>query len=280
MKDLQVTHRASARPHGTSPGPRGAHRGRVPWQAKYDALKKQMESMEMEVMEARLIRAAELNGELDDDDSGTVAQRAPKTSGAPRGAPPGVSPAAAPPGAPRTGGEWRLKYERAVREIDFTKKRLQQELEDKLEVEQQGKRQLERRVSGALPRDDPPLPNFLPPSCPPHGPEHPACPCAQLADLQADSEEGQRALQQLKKKCQRLASELQDTKLHLEGQQGRNHDLEKKQRRWGGAGTGTGWWHPPAGWLWEPLAAWFYHFSWDLGTSPAPAWARRFARGR
>lgn len=115
----------------------------------------------MEVMEARLIRAAELNGELDDDDSGTVAQRAPKTSGPPRGAPLECRPPQ-PPGAPRTGGEWRLKYERAVREIDFTKKRLQQELEDKLEVEQQSKRQLERRVSGALPRD-PPLPNFLPP---------------------------------------------------------------------------------------------------------------------
>ncbi|KAJ7309093.1 hypothetical protein JRQ81_008411 [Phrynocephalus forsythii] len=124
-------------------------------QAKYDALKKQMESMEMEVMEARLIRAAELNGETDDDDSG---------------------------------GEWRLKYERAVREIDFTKKRLQQEFEDKLEVEQQGKRQLERK-------------------------------------------ESQRALQTLKKKAHRLAAELQDTKLHLEGQQGRNHELEKKQRR-------------------------------------------------
>lgn len=136
-------------------------------QAKYDALKKQMESMEMEVMEARLIRAAELNGEMDDDDSG---------------------------------GEWRLKYERAVREIDFTKKRLQQEFEDKLEVEQQGKRQLERR----------------------------------LADLQADSEESQRALQTVKKKCQRLTAELQDTKLHLEGQQGRNHELEKKQRRFDG----------------------------------------------
>lgn len=68
----------------------------------------------MEVMEARLIRAAEINGEVDDDD---------------------------------TGGEWRLKYERAVREVDFTKKRLQQEFEDKLEVEQQNKRQLERRVS-------------------------------------------------------------------------------------------------------------------------------------
>ncbi|KAM4700158.1 unconventional myosin-XVIIIa isoform 3-T3 [Discoglossus pictus] len=133
-------------------------------QAKYDALKKQMDSMEVEVMEARLIRAAELNGEMDDDDSG---------------------------------GEWRLKYERSVREIDFTKKRMQQEFEDKLEVEQQGKRQLERR----------------------------------LADLQADNEETQRTLQQLKKKCQRLTAELQDTKLHLEGHQGRNHDLEKKQRR-------------------------------------------------
>ncbi|XP_041437645.1 unconventional myosin-XVIIIa isoform X2 [Xenopus laevis] len=133
-------------------------------QAKYDALKKQMDSMEVEVMEARLIRAAELNGEMDDDDSG---------------------------------GEWRLKYERSVREIDFTKKRMQQEFEDKLEVEQQSKRQLERR----------------------------------LADLQADNEETQRALQQLKKKCQRLTSELQDTKLHLEGHQGRNHELEKKQRR-------------------------------------------------
>lgn len=56
-------------------------------------------------------------------------------------------------------------------------------------------------------------------------------PPPQLADLQADNEECQRALHQLKKKCQRLTAELQDTKLHLEGQQGRNHELEKKQRR-------------------------------------------------
>ncbi|XP_038141925.1 unconventional myosin-XVIIIa isoform X2 [Cyprinodon tularosa] len=133
-------------------------------QTKFDGMKKQMESMEMEVMEARLIRASELNGELDDDD---------------------------------TGGEWRLKYERAIREIEFTKKRLQQEFDDKLEVEQQNKRQLERRIS----------------------------------DLQADIEESQRNIQQLKKKNQRLIAELQDTKLHLEGQQSRNHDLEKKQRK-------------------------------------------------
>ncbi|CAK6974709.1 unconventional myosin-XVIIIa isoform X1 [Scomber scombrus] len=133
-------------------------------QAKFDTMNKQMESMEMEVMEARLIRASELNGEMDDDD---------------------------------TGGEWRLKYERAIREIEFTKKRLQQEFDDKLEVEQQNKRQLERRIS----------------------------------DMQADNEESQRNIQQLKKKTQRLTSELQDTKLHLEGQQSRNHDLEKKQRK-------------------------------------------------
>ncbi|XP_056675539.1 unconventional myosin-XVIIIa isoform X9 [Monodelphis domestica] len=133
-------------------------------QIQYDALKKQTEAMEIEVMEARLIRATELNGEMDDDDSG---------------------------------GEWRLKYERAVREVDFTKKRLQQEFEDKLEAEQQSKRQLERK----------------------------------LVDLQADSDESQRTHQQLKKKCQRLTAELQDTRLHLEGQQVRNHELEKKQRR-------------------------------------------------
>ncbi|KAG7252243.1 hypothetical protein CRUP_020270, partial [Coryphaenoides rupestris] len=76
-------------------------------QSKFDSVNKQMESMEMEVMEARLIRASELNGEMDEDD---------------------------------TGGEWRLKYERAIREIEFTKKRLQQEFDDTLEVEQQNKR--------------------------------------------------------------------------------------------------------------------------------------------
>ncbi|KAK3549401.1 hypothetical protein QTP86_001223 [Hemibagrus guttatus] len=134
-------------------------------QTKFDEMKKQMGSMEVEVMEARLLRATELNGEIDEDDE--------------------------------TGGEWKLKYDRAVREIDFTKKKLQQEFEDKLEAEQQNKRLLERK----------------------------------FADLQADQEETQRALQQAKKKCQRLMAELQDTKLHLENQQSRNHELEKKQRK-------------------------------------------------
>lgn len=53
----------------------------------------------------------------------------------------------------------------------------------------------------------------------------------QMADLQTDNEDVQRSVQQLKKKCQKMTAELQDTKLHLEGLQSRNHDLEKKQRK-------------------------------------------------
>ncbi|XP_074528789.1 unconventional myosin-XVIIIa-like [Halichoeres trimaculatus] len=134
-------------------------------QAKYEAVKKQLEAQEMEVMEARLMKTSELNGEMDEDDD--------------------------------AGGEWRIKYNRAIREMDFTKKKLQQDFDERLETEQQSKRHLERR----------------------------------LADLQTDNEDVQRSVQQLKKKCQKLTAELQDTKLHLEGLQSRNHDLEKKQRK-------------------------------------------------
>ncbi|XP_028276533.1 unconventional myosin-XVIIIa-like isoform X4 [Parambassis ranga] len=134
-------------------------------QVKSDAMKKQLESQEMELMEARLMKTSELNGEIDDDDDAA--------------------------------GEWRIKYNRAIREMDFTKKKLQQEFDDKLETEQQSKRHLDRKV----------------------------------ADLQTDNEDLQRSVQQLKKKCQKMTGELQDTKLHLEGLQSRNHDLEKKQRK-------------------------------------------------
>lgn len=64
----------------------------------------------MEVMEVCFIWVVEINGEVDDDD---------------------------------VGGEWWLKYEWVVWEVDFIKKWFQQEFEDKLEVEQQNKRQLE-----------------------------------------------------------------------------------------------------------------------------------------
>lgn len=48
------------------------------------------------------------------------------------------------------GGEWRIKYNRAIREMDFAKKKLQQEFDDKLETEQQSKRQLERKAGNFL----------------------------------------------------------------------------------------------------------------------------------
>lgn len=41
------------------------------FQVKFDAMTKQFESQEMELMEARLMKTSELNGEMeDDDDSG------------------------------------------------------------------------------------------------------------------------------------------------------------------------------------------------------------------
>lgn len=47
-----------------------------------------------------------------------------------------------------------------------------------------------------------------------------------------DAEDQRRQLSAAKKKAQRLAAEMQDTKLHLEEQMSRNNDLERKQRRW------------------------------------------------
>ncbi|XP_061904051.1 unconventional myosin-XVIIIa-like isoform X1 [Entelurus aequoreus] len=134
-------------------------------QVKLETITKQLETQEMEVMEARLMKTSELNGELDNDDD--------------------------------AGGEWRIKYNRAIREAEFTKKKLQQEFDDKLETEQQNKRHLERR----------------------------------LAEFKTDNEDMQHSVQQLKKKCQKLTAELQDTKRYLEGLHSRNHDLEKKQRK-------------------------------------------------
>lgn len=45
------------------------------FQAKFEAVKKQLEAQEMEVMEARLMKTSELNGEMDDDDAGQLNQK-------------------------------------------------------------------------------------------------------------------------------------------------------------------------------------------------------------
>lgn len=54
----------------------------------------------------------------------------------------------------------------------------------------------------------------------------------QLHEAIEDAEDQRRQLSAAKKKSQRLAAEMQDTKLHLEEQMSRNNDLERKQRRW------------------------------------------------
>ena len=53
----------------------------------------------------------------------------------------------------------------------------------------------------------------------------------QLHEAIEDAEDQRRQLTAAKKKASRLASEMQDTKLHLEEQMSRNNDLERKQRR-------------------------------------------------
>ncbi|KAJ3589358.1 hypothetical protein NHX12_010203, partial [Muraenolepis orangiensis] len=82
--------------------------------ARFDVMKKQVEAQEMELMEARLHKTAELNGTMEEevDDAGS---------------------------------EWRARYKRALRDMDLTKKKLQQDLEDQMETEQQSKRTVERR---------------------------------------------------------------------------------------------------------------------------------------
>lgn len=53
----------------------------------------------------------------------------------------------------------------------------------------------------------------------------------QLRELQSAYEGARRTAHQLKRKCHRLTCDLEDTRLLLENQQGRNHELEKKQKK-------------------------------------------------
>jgi len=54
----------------------------------------------------------------------------------------------------------------------------------------------------------------------------------QLHEAIEDAEDLRRQLTSAKKKSQKLSSEMQDSKLHLEEQMTRNNDLERKHRRY------------------------------------------------
>nr|XP_005889908.1 PREDICTED: unconventional myosin-XVIIIb [Bos mutus] len=97
-----------------------------------------------------------------------------------------------------TGGadEWQMRLDCAQMENEFLRKRLQQS-EERLESELASRNELEQK----------------------------------LGELQRAYEGAQRTAQQLKRKCQLLTCDLEDTRFLLESQQSRNHDLEKKQKK-------------------------------------------------
>ncbi|XP_030073885.1 unconventional myosin-XVIIIb isoform X2 [Microcaecilia unicolor] len=94
------------------------------------------------------------------------------------------------------GNEWQIRFDCAQTEIEFLRKRVAQ-FEERLETEQKYRKELEDKLS----------------------------------EVQNAYEGVKRTAQQMKRKCKHLTSDLEDTRALMESQQSRNHDLEKKQRR-------------------------------------------------
>nr|XP_051691432.1 unconventional myosin-XVIIIb isoform X1 [Oryctolagus cuniculus] len=98
----------------------------------------------------------------------------------------------------RPGGadEWQMRLDCAQMENEFLRKRLQQ-CEERLDSELTARKELEQK----------------------------------LGELQGAYEGARKAAQQLKRKCHHLTCDLEDTRVLLENQQSRNHELEKKQKK-------------------------------------------------
>nr|XP_026692375.1 unconventional myosin-XVIIIa isoform X2 [Ciona intestinalis] len=94
-------------------------------------------------------------------------------------------------------GEYKAKYERAVREFQFEMKKKVQSFEDNVEEMEADKKALDRKIM----------------------------------QLNEEVEDRDRVDQQNRKKLQRLNAQLSDTKIHLEETLAKNHELEKKQRK-------------------------------------------------
>lgn len=121
---------------------------------------------EMELMEMRMLRSSETNGDLSDNDDDAT-------------------------------GVYKHKYECAVREMEFAKKKLQQQHEDDLEQQHASKKALDRKLSEAL----------------------------------DEADRMRQTVGQWKRKVQRLNAEMNDLKIMLDEQTARNETLEKKQRK-------------------------------------------------
>ncbi|KAL1502507.1 hypothetical protein ABEB36_007641 [Hypothenemus hampei] len=132
---------------------------------KNKELQQSSERLEMELLYAR----SDLNGISEEDEDGTEGD-----------------------------GVYKQRYERALKELEFTKRRLQQQHEDDLEQLVGLKKQLEKK----------------------------------LADAYEEVEEQRQVVGTWKRKVQKLTGEMNDLKLLLEEQSSRNNLLEKKQRKY------------------------------------------------
>ncbi|XP_075218480.1 unconventional myosin-XVIIIa-like isoform X2 [Lycorma delicatula] len=94
-------------------------------------------------------------------------------------------------------GAYKERYKQAIRELEFTRRRLQQQHQDDLEQLVGLKKQLEKK----------------------------------LADAYEEVEEQRQVVAQWKRKAQKLSAETNDLRLLLEEQNSRNNLLEKKQRK-------------------------------------------------
>ncbi|XP_048467705.1 unconventional myosin-XVIIIb-like [Rhincodon typus] len=92
--------------------------------------------------------------------------------------------------------EWKMRYDCTLLEMEFLRKRVHT-FEERIASELQIRKELEQK----------------------------------LTDLQESYESAKRNVQQLRRKSKCLTSELEDTKVLMESQQSRNHELEKKQKR-------------------------------------------------
>lgn len=158
---------------------------------KNKELQQASERLEMELLYAK----ADLNGVSEDDEDGDT-----------------------------DGGVYKARYERAVKELEFTKRRLQQQHEDDLEQLIGLKKQLEKKV--CLPcyatRDNWCLDKAGITVCDV---------CLQLTDAYEEVEEQRQVVGQWKRKVQKMNGEMNDLRLLLEEQNARNNLLEKKQRK-------------------------------------------------
>lgn len=94
-----------------------------------------------------------------------------------------------------------MKYERAAEELEFTKRRLQTQHEHDLDQLVGLKKQLEKKSAGAY------------------------------EEVEEQRQVARQVVGQWKRKSQKLSSEINDLRMLLDEQNGRNNLLEKKQRK-------------------------------------------------